>query len=334
MPSTPSTPSLHAQHDQHAQHAQSPAQLPTPFPAQQCPQSTAQQFSPRSAQQPTQQAPTPVLASLTAPEVHRLLHKHRCKAFLLMVRPTDTPPTPPPSPDLSHADPETRAQVEALIAEFADIFPPELPPGLPPNILPHRVAPLLPGATPQYKQRYRLSPQEKLECDNQVKELLAKGLIEPSCSPWGAPVLFVVKKDGTLRACFDYRALNSVTIKNRFPLPRIDDIIDQFGGATVFSNLDLTQGYNQFQLLKEDQELSAFTTPSGHYQWRVLSFGLCNAPSAFSRAMQEILQPYVGKFVLIYLDDIAILSKSKEEHLQQPAPGLSTALRQGHPPEA
>jgi ribonuclease HI len=155
--------------------------------------------------------------------------------------------------------------------------------------------------------------------EKEVKSLLEKGLIQPSISPFGAPILFLPKPDGTLRCVLDYRELNAVTIKNRHPIPRIDDIIDQFRGAYVFSNLDLVSAYNQFQLQPEDQQASAFSTPQGHFEWKVLSLGLTNAPGVFSRAMYDILSPLMNgpnRCIVVYLDDIAILSKTPEEHVK------------------
>ena len=146
--------------------------------------------------------------------------------------------------------------------------------------------------------------------------ILEKGFIEPSSSPWGAPVLFIAKKDGTLRMCIDYRALNKVTLKDMYPLPRIDDLFDQLKGAVYFSSIDLQQGYHQVRITEEDVEKTAFRTPLGHFQYRVLSFGLTNAPATFMRLMNRVLAPYLRKFVCVYLDDILIYSKSKEEHLQ------------------
>ena len=234
--------------------------------------------------------------------------------------PTPDPGTAPSKPamkipDLTHVSARSRAKLLALIERFSSIFPDQLPPGLPPNKVPCRTIPLEPNAKPAYRPSFRLSLAETQECQRQIQQLLQQQLIETSSSPWGAPVLFVQKQDGTLRAVYDYRALNALTVKNRFPLPRIDDILDQFKGAQYITTLDLIQGYNQLQLHPDDMPLSAFTTPVGHFQWRVLPFGLSNAPSVFSRAMMEVLQPFLGKCCLVYLDDIAILGRTEAEHL-------------------
>ena len=151
--------------------------------------------------------------------------------------------------------------------------------------------------------------------DEHVQDLLSKGFIEPSTSSFGAPVLFVRKKNGKMRMCIDYRALNSRTRKNKYPLPRIDELFDQLAGATIFSSLDLRSGYHQIRIHDDDVEETAFLTPHGSYHFRVLSFGLTNAPATFQAVMNDILRDYLGKFVLVYLDDILIFSKSREEHV-------------------
>jgi hypothetical protein len=160
----------------------------------------------------------------------------------------------------------------------------------------------------------RLSPAEVQEVDKQLKALLQKGLIEPSSSPYGAPVLFVSKPDGSLRMCIDYRALNKITVKNRYPIPRIDDLLDQLNGAKVFSSLDLMSGYWQLRMDPADVPKTAFRVPQGHFQWKVLPFGLTNAPAKFQSTMNTILAPLIGKCCLVYLDDILIFSRTAEEH--------------------
>jgi hypothetical protein len=153
------------------------------------------------------------------------------------------------------------------------------------------------------------------EAKRQVQESLEKCWIEPSASPYRSPILFVQKKDGTLRMVVNYRALNKQTIKNRYPLPRIDDLFDQLAGAQIFSSLDLAQGYHQILISDEDAPKTAFRTPFGHYQFKVLSFGLTNAPETFQGVMNQIFHKYLGKFVLVYLDDILVFSKNEEEHI-------------------
>jgi hypothetical protein len=172
-----------------------------------------------------------------------------------------------------------------------------------------------PGAPPPFRPTYRLSPVEQAEVKSKLTDLLEKGLVEPSTSPYGAPILFVGKKDGSLRMVQDYRYLNKITIKNRYPLPRIDDLLDSICGMKYFTSLDLTSGYYQIRITEEDVPKTAFRTPFGLYQFKVLTFGLTNAPATFQSVMNDMLRPYVGKFVVVYLDDILIFSKTAEEHL-------------------
>jgi hypothetical protein len=205
-------------------------------------------------------------------------------------------------------------QLEALLSEFADVsaaltgLPPERPVG-------HTI-PLLPGShKPPSRPLYRLSPMEMEEVRSQVQELLAKGLIEPSQSPYGAPILFVKKKDGSLRMCIDYRALNKITVRNSYPLPLISDLLDKLAGASVFSSLDLQSGYHQIRITEEDQPKTAFKTPMGLFHFKVLPFGLSNAPSTFQAVMNQIFGDLIGRSVLVYLDDILVYSKTPEEHM-------------------
>ncbi|GKA72387.1 putative reverse transcriptase domain-containing protein [Tanacetum coccineum] len=152
------------------------------------------------------------------------------------------------------------------------------------------------------------------ELSDQLKELLEKGFIHPSSSPWGAPVLFAKKKDGTFRMCIDYRELNKLTVKNRYPLPRIDDLFDQLQGSCVYSKINQRSGYHQLRIREEDILITAFRTRYGHYEFQVMSFGLTNAPAVFMDLMNRVCKPYLDKFVIVFIDDILIYSKSKEEH--------------------
>ena len=143
---------------------------------------------------------------------------------------------------------------------------------------------------------------------------MSKGFVRPSTSPWGAPVLFVKKKDGSLRLCIDYRELNKVTIRNKYPLPRIDDLFDQLQGARVFLKIDLRSGYHQLKIRSEDVPKTTFKTRYGHYEFLVMPFGLTNAPVVFMDLMNRIFQPYLDQFVIVFIDDILIYSGSKENH--------------------
>jgi hypothetical protein len=172
----------------------------------------------------------------------------------------------------------------------------------------------MPGATPVSKTPYRMSTPELKELQMQLEELLKKGYIHPSVSPWGAPVLFVKKKYGTLRLCIDFRQLNKVTIKNKYPLPRIDDLFDQLKDAKIFSKIDLRSGYHQVRIKDEDISKTAFRTRYGHYEFTVVPFGLSNAPIVFMCLMNGVFRKYLDKFVIVFLDDILVYSKSEEEH--------------------
>ena len=147
-----------------------------------------------------------------------------------------------------------------------------------------------------------------------MQELLDKGFIRPSASPWGAPVLFVKKKDGTLRLCIDYRQLNQVTVKNKYPLPRIDDLFDQLQGALVFSKIDLRTGYHQLKIKKEDIPKTVFRTRYGHYEFTVMPFGLTNAPAAFMDLMNGVFKEFLDQSVIVFIDDILVYSKNPKEH--------------------
>ncbi|GJT36850.1 putative reverse transcriptase domain-containing protein [Tanacetum coccineum] len=152
------------------------------------------------------------------------------------------------------------------------------------------------------------------ELSTQLQELSDKGFIRPSSSSWGAPVLFVKKKDGSSRMCIDYRELNKLTVKNRYPLPRIDDLFDQLQGSSVYSKIDLRTGYHQLRVHDEDIPKTAFRTRYGHYEFQVMPFGLTNAPAVFMDLMNRVCRPYLDKFVIVFIDDILIYSKTKEEH--------------------
>jgi hypothetical protein len=200
-----------------------------------------------------------------------------------------------------------------ILREYRDVFPEEVL-GLPPRRDIDFSIELAPGAVPVSRTPYRMSTPELVELKLQLKEMMDKGYIRPSVSPWGAPVLFVKKTDGTLRLCIDYRQLNKVTINNKYPLPRIDDLFDQLGGASIFSKIDLRSGYHQVQIKGEDIHKTAFRTWYGHYEFVVVPFGLTNAPATFMCLMNNVLSKFLDKFVLVFIDDILIYSKNREEH--------------------
>ncbi|GJX48796.1 putative reverse transcriptase domain-containing protein [Tanacetum coccineum] len=200
-----------------------------------------------------------------------------------------------------------------IIRDFPDVFPEDLP-GLPLTRQVEFQIDLITGAAPVARAPYRLAPSEMKELSEQLKELSDKGFIRPSSSPWGALVLFVKKKDGSFRMCIDYRELNKLTVKNRYPLPRIDDLFDQLQGSSVYSKIDLRSGYHQLRVREEDIKKTAFRTRYGHYEFYVMPFGLTNAPSVFIDLMNRVCKPYLDKFVIVFIDDILIYSKNKQEH--------------------
>nr|GFC37913.1 putative reverse transcriptase domain-containing protein [Tanacetum cinerariifolium] len=200
-----------------------------------------------------------------------------------------------------------------VICNFPEVFPDDLPRLPPPRQVEFKIK-LIPGAAPVARAPYRLAPSELKELSNQLKELSEKGFIHPSSSPWGAPVLFVKKKDESFRMCIDYRELNKLTVKNRYPLPRIDDLFDQLQGSSVYSKIDLRSGYHQLRIREEDIPITVFWTRYGHFQFQVMPFGVTNAPAVFMDLMKRVCKPYLDKFAIVFIDDILIYSRSKEDH--------------------
>ena len=205
--------------------------------------------------------------------------------------------------------------IQSMLHAYSDIFPDALPIGLPPARNIQHTIQLEPNSSPPFKGIYRMSQGELQTLEKQLKELIAHEFIIPSSSPYGAPVLFVQKKDGSSRMRVDYRALNKLTIKNRYPLPRIDDLLDRLNGAQYFSSLDLMSGYHQIRITEEDVTKTAFRTPLGSYMFRVLPFGLTNAPSTFMKVMDDIFSD-MRQFVVVYLDDRLIFSRTETEHMK------------------
>jgi hypothetical protein len=196
-----------------------------------------------------------------------------------------------------------------VVCEFMDVFLEDLP-GLPPERDVEFVIELKPGTTPISRRSYRMPPNELAELKTQLQDLLEKRFIRPSSSLWGCPAIFVKKKDQTLRMCVDYRPLNEVTIKNKYPLPRIDILFDQLTGARVFSKIDVRLGYHQIRIRPEDIPKTAFTTRYGLFEYLVMSFRLTNAPAHFTYLMNSVFMPELDKFVVVFIDDILIYSKN------------------------
>jgi hypothetical protein len=173
---------------------------------------------------------------------------------------------------------------------------------------------LQPGIAPISKAPYKMSREELAELKIQLKDLLDKGFIRPSSSPWGYPVLFISKKDKGLRLCVDYRPLNAVTIKNKYPLPRIDILFDQLAGAQVFSKIDLCSGYHQIKIRDEDIRKTAFSMRYMLYEYLVMSFKLTNAPAHFMYLINSVFMSELDQFVMVFIDNIFVYSRSMEEY--------------------
>jgi hypothetical protein len=200
-----------------------------------------------------------------------------------------------------------------VVNEFSNVFPEDLP-GMTPDQDIEFVMELKSGTTSIYKTPFRMTTPELAELTEHIKELLEKGFICPSSSLWGVPVIFVPKKDGTQRLCVDYRALNEVTVKKKYSLPRIDDLFNQLCGACVFSKVDLRSGYYQLKVRECNIPKNAFISSYDLYEFTVMSFGLTNAPAYFMYMMNKVFMEYLDKFVIVFIDDILIYSRSEEEH--------------------
>nr|GEZ25596.1 putative reverse transcriptase domain-containing protein [Tanacetum cinerariifolium] len=208
---------------------------------------------------------------------------------------------------------EKRLENVPIVRHFSEVFPKDLP-GLPPTRQVEFQIDLIPGVAPLARAPYRLALSEMKELLDQLQELSKKGFIRPSSSPWGAPVLFVKKKDGSFRMCIDYQELNKLTVKNCYLLSRINDLFDQLQGSSIYSKIDLRSGYHQLRVQEEDIQKTAFRTRYDHYEFQVMSFGLTNAPAIFMDLINRVCKPYLDKFVIVFIDDILIYSKNKQEN--------------------
>jgi hypothetical protein len=257
--------------------------------------------------QPPDSVPTLGYAAL-----QRALREKGVQAFLMYVFAPDDDPTSSPSPP-STIDAKLQSLAAKFRDEYGDMFPDDLT-NLPPQRPFDLRIELEPLSKPPSFPPYRMPLAQLPELKRQLDDLLAKGFIQQSKSPFGAPVLFVTKSDGSLRLCVDYRALNKITIKNKYPLPRIEDLLNQLVGAKYFTKIDLRSGYHQLRIHPDDVHKTAFRTRYGHFEFVVMPFGLTNAPATFMTAMQSLFQPYLDDFVIVYLDDIVIYSKTIDDH--------------------
>ncbi|GBG78510.1 hypothetical protein CBR_g27737 [Chara braunii] len=251
-----------------------------------------------------------------------------------VAQPADTPSTSKaPAPPTIESTYTSRADADAeeltrftadlepavrdLIQEYSDVFPPYFSYiGIPPMRGVERFIQLVPDYRVHHQAPYRLSIPEVTELKHQLEELLRLGFIKPSNSPWGAPVLFACKADGTLRLCIDYRGLNRYTVKNSYPMPRADELFDHLAGNRFFTKIDLRSGYHQIRVATEDQPKTAFRSCFGHYEFTVMPFGLTNVPATFQMAMNDIFRDILEEYVLVYLDDILVYSRTLEDHLR------------------
>jgi hypothetical protein len=218
------------------------------------------------------------------------------------------------SPSVHHTAAQNLEDIP-VACEFPDVFSEDLP-GMPPDRNVEFINELQPGTAPVSRRPYKMTPKELAELKVQLNELLGNGYIHPSSSPWGGPALFVKKKDQSLRLCVKYQPLNAVIIKNKYPLPHSDILFDQLTHARVFSKVDLRSGYQQIKIRPEDVPKTAFSTRYGLYKYLLVSFGLTNAPAHFMYLMNSVFMAELDKFVMVFIDNILIYSKSEEEQAQ------------------
>ncbi|KAL0305166.1 UNVERIFIED_CONTAM: Retrovirus-related Pol polyprotein from transposon [Sesamum calycinum] len=206
--------------------------------------------------------------------------------------------------------------IKKLLTEFEDVMPDELPRKLPPKRAVDHEIELVPGTKPPARAPYRMSQPELVELRKQLKEMLESGIIKPAKSPYGAPVLFQKKADGSLRMCCDYRALNKITVKNKYPIPLVADCFDRLSRAKYFTKIDLRSGYWQVRIKEGDEAKTTVVTRYGAFEFLVMPFGLTNAPATFSTMMNQVLHGFLDEFVVVYLDDIVVYSGTLAEHVE------------------
>ena len=239
------------------------------------------------------------LSNVISAAIARTMVRKGCEAYLAYVIETEKA-----RPSISDI---------LIVGDFPVVFPEEFS-GLPQHKEIEFAIDVVPSATPASITPYRMALLESKELKLQLQELLEKGFIRPSVSRWGAPMLFVKKRDGKLRLCIDYRQLNKLTVNNKYLLPRIDDLFNQLKGASIFSKIDLRSGHHQLRIKDVDMHKTVFKTRYGHYEFLVMSFGMKNAPAAFMDLMNRVFQPLVDHFVIVFIDDILVYSKDRENH--------------------